>query len=248
MVTVVSSAGPRGIVEYGQAFLDGFADFWPRATRLAFYVEDEFTHPRAECRFLPALQTYREFLRFCDRQPDAKGLGELPCWTRHDRQAGYSYRTDAMKFCRKVFAMADAARRAMDEGETILAWIDADVRTFNFVPKDWIEQLLGDDDLVYLGRDAQHSECGFMIFRLPNAWPLIRKMEDAYASLAVFQMREWHDSWVFDELRKDVAIRQRSLTRGRGHVWPASPLGVCLDHLKGDRKALGYSSERLQPR
>ncbi len=246
-VTVVSSFGKSGAAEYGYRFMDTFAKHWPKDVDLIIYREGQETHPRAKMRDLMTVPDCLEFITSHKDDPLANGRlrpDELSpeCWRNKDRAAGYSFRTDAVKFCRKVFAVADAAER-MRSG--ILVWIDADVVTLADVASDFIERMLGGQDVAYLGREGCHSECGFLAFRLPEALPLIRRWARFYKTDEVFFLHEWHDSMVFDVARgltPEVACRDMT-PGGTGHTWVSSPLADVMDHLKGLRKQLGRSPE-----
>ena len=58
-------------------------------------------------------------------------------------------------------------------------------------------------------------------------------------------MAEWHDSFVFDEVRKTVKLNELNWTagliKGEGHPLINGPWGAYLDHLKGGRKSEGKS-------
>lgn len=239
-VTVVTSFSPSGYQIYGKKFLDTFERHWPWTVDLVAYVEDEQTHPRAEARSLWATEGCAEFLTRHDGDQSAHGNVCKPCWSKNDIRKGRSYRTDAMKFCRKPFAIRDAARR-IDDG--ILVWIDADVVTTAAIPPNFVERLLDHKECAYLGRTRTHSECGFLAFDLPKALPLIEDWTGAYQSDEVFEMKEQHDSYVFDVCRERGKVRSTNITpNGRGHVWFQSPLGQYMDHLKGEeRKEVGSS-------
>lgn len=248
MTAVVTSFGPAGWDSYAKRFLDSFDQHWPVHIELLAYREAAEEHPRAQMRNLLDLPECAAFLKRHAGMEAPAGRAPMPCWKSADIERGYGYRTDAVKFCRKVFALADAARYAIDVGHEILAWIDADVVTRQNVPRRLIETTLGPiAEVAFLGRPRTHSECGFMAFRLPNALPLIEALERMYAQDYVFDLPEWHDSFVFDYVRAQMPdLIQRDLTPGgSGHVWIRSPLWPWLDHLKGDRKQLGYSPEGL---
>jgi len=239
-VTVVTSFGPAGYELYGKRFLDSFERHWPRTVDLVAYVEDGTRHPRAQTRMLWNVEGCTEFISRHYSDPSANGMVPAACWSRNDIGKGRSYRTNAVKFCRKPFAVRDAARRT-DAG--ILVWIDADVVTTAPVPADLVERVLQGRECAYLGRKNTHSECGFLAFRLPHARNLIEDWAGAYQSDEVFRMREQHDSYVFDVCRERGRVRSQNMTpEGRGHVWFQSPLGQYMDHLKGEeRKQIGAS-------
>jgi hypothetical protein len=83
-----------------------------------------------------------------------------------------------------------------------------------------------------------------------------QKMGDD-AENGIFTLKEWHDSYVFDVVRKSleptglkthnwsqhlVDIRPNPKnTLGEGHPLINTDLGAYLDHLKGDRKTSGKS-------
>ena len=65
------------------------------------------------------------------------------------------------------------------------------------------------------------------------------------AEQGIFKLGEWHDSFVFDAVRKTMQLRELDwsshLITGEGHPLINSKWGAYLDHLKGDRKTLGRS-------
>lgn len=245
---IVTSFGAAGYERYGRRFCETFAKAWNPVDDLVCYVEEPAEIPRGETRLLSKALGASEFLARHADSPLVQGRAPTPAWRDKEREAGYSYRTDAYKFARKVFAIADAA--AEYEG-SILAWIDADVVVLRRTPRDLVAEQLENADVAYLGRKGPHSECGFLAFRLPQALPLIRTWQDFYADDTFLAERQWHDSYLFDRAReRHPEIKCRDLTPGMsGHVWPKSPLAPYMDHCKGeDRKRLGYSPERFSVR
>lgn len=246
---VVTSFSFDGLRDYAARFLETYRAHWPYSYRLHCYFaefrpESPFACSYAETTNLDQLSTFMAFRDAYD-SPRARGREPMSIWKNKDREAGYSFRTDAMKFCRKVFSVADVARRI---GTGRLVWIDADVVTLIDIPADFIEKMLAGQDAAYLGRAGTHSELGFLALDLPAALPLIERWAWYYASGRVFAEPEWHDSFLFDLARIDVpAVRCRNLTPGGSrHVWVDSPLTTYMDHLKGDRKRYGYSPERIK--
>lgn len=245
---VVTSFGEAGFHLYGSRFLDTFDKYVDAGISLTVYAEHNFdAGERVKVRPLFGIDLAADFIDQFKDDKLVSGREPTPVWKQRDRDVGYSFRTDAVKFCRKVFAIADAARR-MEPG--LLVWLDADVVTHAYVPADLFTGLLGDDDAAYLGRDGAHSECGFLAFRIPEAQPLIDRWEAFYKTGQFLRAREWHDSYLFDLARAEVpGLRYRNLTLGgHGHVWFQSPLADFMDHCKGARKANGYSQERLNRR
>ena len=69
------------------------------------------------------------------------------------------------------------------------------------------------------------------------------------AETGIFQLEEWHDSFVFDAVRKKMPFLKQfnwseGIVKGEGHPLINSEWGAYLDHLKGDRKDLGRSKDK----
>jgi hypothetical protein len=70
------------------------------------------------------------------------------------------------------------------------------------------------------------------------------------AESGIFQLDEWHDSFVFDAVRTKFKGRLKEnnwsagIISGEGHPLINSEWGAYLDHLKGDRKSLGRSKPK----
>ena len=65
------------------------------------------------------------------------------------------------------------------------------------------------------------------------------------AEQGIFTLAEWHDSFVFDAVRKHQPLIELDwsshLITGEGHPLINSEWGALLDHLKGKRKTTGRS-------
>lgn len=260
MTTVVTGWTGRDYDRLGAQFIYSFDPHWPgrRVTDTAVHlmVFTDLEKLREEARYpiktrLPTprcLNTcgYRlecdGLAEFIERHKDNKAAhGREPNerWKEKEVAAGYSFRFDAVKFATQLF-IPEAAQVQLPDGE-ILVWFDADVVTHRAVPENFIESLIGDSDLVHLGREPKHSEIGFWAVRLsPLTRRFLKRLADLYRFDKVFDLREWHSAFVFDTARKEFeaqGMRSKNLTPGgRGHVWPGSPLGRYTEHLKGKRK------------
>lgn len=247
MTTIVTGFSPSGLEEYGRNFLETFDRCWPSEVRLLAFVEDATEVPRGGERSLWSCDGVREFIDRHAPDPARRGRKPIPGWRPKDRDRGYSYRFDAVKFCRQGF-IPHAAALELPDGE-VMAWLDGDVTTYRDVPSGFIDNVLGDADLCYLGRRNMHLELGFWAVRLV---PAIRKFLEEFAELwrsdRVFDLPEWHSAFTFEHMisvyRKKIAATNMT-PNGTGHVWFQSPLGLYTDHLKGEwRKRHGRSKER----
>lgn len=162
---------------------------------------------------------------------------------RHAHRPTENYRFDAVRFAHKVAAIELAFFGGVSDS---LVWMDADCVTHAMVDRRWLSRLVGRSDVAYLARDRKYSECGFMVFRRNSAGEqFIENFAELYRTDEIFNLAEWHDSWVFDQVRKRLPnLRYVSLSGGAektSHPLVNGPLGARLDHCKGGRKALGRS-------
>ena len=244
--------------------LESFNEFWPKEVELVAYTEESVPMPRGKCRSLWTIPGAQSFVDRHKDNPRARGLAPLKQWstkdrTRFENKGVAAWKWDAFKWFRQCM-IPEHASLGMDNGD-VLCWLDGDVISFKPVPDQFVERLLGNSDLVYLGR-ARHrnvdpdkigldsSEIGFWAVRLnATTRSFLAAFANAYRQDTVFALHEWHSAYVFDVTRRQIAaltrMRMRDLTPGgSGHVWFRSELGRYLDHLKGDRKSLGRSPER----
>lgn len=217
----VTTFSAQGYNEYAKTFLEGYARYWP-IKLVAFYEEKpEFTHRLIE---------YRNFYDI----PETKFLEKIG----YAGDAPNDYRFNAYKFCRKVFA-----QNALFSETDKLFWIDADCVCLSSITESFLEKLVDEVALCYMGR-PNYTETGFIGFNTQHLdFKLFRKnYVTQYTEGRIFKQKEWHDCIAFDLARKDV--KGRNITKGSaamGHVILNSPLAPYLDHLKGGRKERGYS-------
>lgn len=174
-----------------------------------------------------------------------------------------NYRKQAVRFCHKVFAIRRAYdaikkdREAGQLGSRYLIWMDADVILNKAVTTDDLQKAFPKDgDAVsYLGRtDWEHSECGWLVFDLDKSGGIvIENAVNTYTSDAVFNLEQWHDSWVFDRLREQFKGNQAgnwtNLTDGKPgmDIWPHSPMGAWSTHFKGPQAKANLANQKLPP-
>lgn len=222
--TVVTSFGERQADAYAWAFVDSFNEFWPGCADLMIYHEGG-----SSARFggLDLMQI-PACARFLKRNADRNGVGP---------DGEYNFRMDAFKFCRKVFAQADAAERI---GSGRMLWLDADVVTLQRVPEELMQFLLDDrDTITFLSRKKPTSECGFIGYNLDvrEVRLFLQAFAREYATDHVLSRDEYHDSYVFDRLMEERGIPGRSLARWpQSKVFADSILGVYMHHFKGQGK------------
>jgi len=161
---------------------------------------------------------------------------------------GKEFLTDGVRFSYKVYAYTHAM---MTENVDGLICIDADSVFYKMIDEEWIQKHIHRDDcmMTYLGRGNNYSECGFLYFNLNHADTLAyaNRMKSLYDTDGIYNLKEQHDSYVWDYVRKEFenrGTRNHNIGDGKpGHVQARSILGVVYDHTKGNRKLKGRSGE-----
>lgn len=252
----MTSCNKAGYEQYGRRCVETLHHFWPLDMPLHVVSEELLQLP--ECiKFGRKLVYHNLFQDSVDANafhvkyrddPQASGRGERfgrPQNNRHWR-SGYSFRHDAYKFSKKVFAIKLVAD-TLPGGRLI--WLDADTVTMDHIPRDLLERMPPTGSAIAcLLRGQYHSECGFVGYDLDNpaTRTFLDKFAEIYSSGEVFKLPEWHDSWVFDFVRKRLQTPTWGIpfaSRGAGHPFVFSELGKYIDHLKGARKDNGVSHD-----
>lgn len=158
----------------------------------------------------------------------------------------YNYRFDAVRFAHKSAAVIESA---LSFSEDYLIWVDADTVTHSPVPASFVQELLPRrwEYIAWLDRVGNYPECGFYVLdmRHEKHRELMQRWRAWHTSGELFKLREWHDSYVLQQLILQAGVRTRSLSGVRGvrtsHPFINGPLGAYMDHLKGPRKDIGKS-------
>lgn len=236
-IAVVTSCSAKGWEAYGHNFYKTYREFWPAEVDLHIVSEDNLQMWSSERDRVWFYQLDNDFLRRHKKNPKAHG--------KAGTQLGFRF--DAYKFSKKVFAIEMIAK-AVQRGR--LFWIDADVVTFASPPTTLFDLMLPPDyALSCLARDGYHSECGFVGYNLNylETWEFIRAFANLYHDDTVFKLAEWHDSFVFDHLRKQMKTHTYEIRhKSRSHPFINSSLGKYMDHCKGKRKDTGRSLKQEQ--
>jgi hypothetical protein len=233
--------------------IDTFHQHWPQDVPLVVYAEDcEPTVPGARVTVRDLHAQCPDLVAFKQRHannPVANGQvakdTSVPFKDNH-------FKWDAVRFSNKVFAVLDAAE-SIDTDWMI--WLDADTLTFRDVPQDLLPRICDDKAMAcYLGRQEKyHSECGWVAYNLrhPDTAVFMNQWREMYVKDLFLNEREYHDSFLFDVLRRRFQEQKNTYfynmtpvagKKGPGHPFIASELGRYMDHLKGDaRKDLGRS-------
>ena len=255
--TVITTFNQAGQDLYGQRMIDHFEKFWPASVDLRVYTENcqpRFT--RSNSVGLDIFQVSPQCVDFVERHknnPEAHGGSGT-----HNKAVylkDKSFRWQAVRFCYKIFSVYHAAHSINTDW---LIWLDADTVTHTAVPEPWLSQVCPTDYyLSYLGRtDNYHSECGWVAYNLrhPQTRAFVDRLAEMYVRDEIFQYPEWHDSYIWDVVRREWRDQRGVLpydlnpepdTRGKAkHPFINSELGRYMDHFKGDRKKYGHSKAK----
>ncbi len=258
---VVTTFHNDGYRKYGRRMIETFLKNWPKEVMLYVYAEDcVVTETDENLKVFDLHEASPELRAFKEKWknvPKANGdVSADPVRSRR-KDSGKGFKWHAVRFAHKVYAIFDCAR---ETDADVLVWMDADTICHSPITmQDLYRMIPADGELCYLGRKGKYSECGLyaMNLRSSNVQNFLKEFQRVYddAETGIFQLDEWHDSFVFDAVRKkfpqmrqlDWAAHLHDLrpssgnSTGEGHPLINSEWGAWLDHLKGGRKKLGRS-------
>ena len=248
--TIVTTFSADGYEKYGHRMIDTFLYNWPKEVDLAVFAEGcsvTQESPNLTVHDLEAASPSMVlFKQTWGQDPRANGQGPDP--SRKD--ANKAFKWDAVRFCHKVYAVCAAAEICQSDW---LIWMDADTVCHSPITVEAISQFTPADlDLCFLGRRQKFSECGLYAMNMTSkvTREFLADFRNYYDNPedGIFTLDEWHDSFVFDVVRKRHALRELDWAghhmSGEGHPLINSDWGKYLDHLKGDRKLSGKSWNR----
>ena len=251
--TVITSFHQEGLNQYGQRMINTFERHWPDDVNLIVCAENcqpKIARPTTKVYDLMDVSANcRAFVERHRTNPLAHGqAGPGDVWNPKK-----AFRWNAVRFAYKVFSVALCANN-ISSGWMI--WIDADTHTHSTVTKSWLDEVCPESAMIsYLGRgEKYHSECGWVAYNLdhPETRNFIADFVGMYNTDGIFNEREWHDSYIWDLVRKKYQdqnvfhnLNPSYADKGlAGHPFINSKLGECMDHVKGDRKTYGHSKAK----
>ena len=251
-ISVVTTFHKKGYETYGRRMIETFLKNWPSNITLHVYGEDCEISERADnLKIYDLHQSSPELIAFKEKWkhvPKANGHQAIPpIIPNAKKQAGIGFKWDAVRFSHKVYSIFHCAKVCESD---VLFWMDADTVCHSVISKTEIEKFCPlTADIGFLGRDGKYTECGLYSLNLQSVAvkTFLQEFQRMYdnAEIGIFKLTEWHDSFVFDAVRKTMQLRETNwsygLIKGEGHPLINSEWGKYLDHLKGERKLLGRS-------
>jgi len=242
--TVVTTFNADGYNTYGRRMIQTFLKTWPQDIQLKVYAEGchvAETAPNLEVLNLevasPELVAFKNKWRNVPKANGDIGPGS-------ERKA---YKWQAVRFSHKVYAIFHAARTC---GTEWLIWMDADMVCHTPITVQRIAEFFPDaKQLCYAGRSNKFTECGLygMHLNQESVQKFLTEFQRMYddAENGIFTLPEWHDSYVFDQVKARSGLTELNwsagLINGEGHPLINCEWGAYIDHLKGKRKGDGRS-------
>ena len=227
-IGIVSTFNQEGLDKYGQRMLDSFAKNWPDTITLFAYAENCTPVVTAKnIQVVDMTKTCTKLNAFKERWigvPKANG------------DKGFKW--DAVRFSHKVYAIFDCASKINTDW---LVWMDADTYCHSPITYDQIEKFFPKEkDLCFLGREGKYTECGLygMNMQKDNTLKFLEKFEYMYenAEQGIFTLDEWHDSFVFDAVRKQFNLNELNWSSGITKNHFDKTFEGFLTHFKGNKK------------
>lgn len=231
----VTSFSAKGYEQYGRRFLETYVEHMRHP--LVAYVEApcEFSHPLVTFKPLLAVPGCQEFL---SKMALDVMYGKL--W-----DGKYDYRYAVARFCRKHFALIDAAEIETKNGGDWLVWLDADIELGASIADP-----IDGPFMYYLGRPEWHSCSSYA------AWDMRKScsadwwfnLKNLYMTGSVFVLPEWHDSFINDWIREAMKVDAVNLAAPyaaelRG---PANVFDFVFKHSHHKKGALKYTEAKTE--
>ena len=257
--TVVTTFNADGLKQYGQRMINTFEQYWPAEVDLVVCAEacqPVITKPNIKVYDLLKLSTpLNTFVERHRNNPRAHGLAGPPDVFNPNK----AFRWNAVRFAYKVYSIALVTNYTSGGW---LIWLDADTVTHSTITTADLERLCPPTAMIsYLGRgENYHSECGWVGYNLdhPETRNFVTDLRSMYDQDKIFDLPEWHDSYVWDVIRRQYQSQNQFYNLSNtlqkpnraGHPFINSELGQFMDHLKGARKTQGRSHQKdlLNPR
>jgi len=235
MYNVYTTFAPKDYPLYGKNCIETFIEYWPEDIKLYVYYEGE-----------PELENDRVvWLDFNTECSDQLIFAEYAKKYPQD-----SFYKGATRFSYKAYTIINHLEKRLDRYNI---WLDGDCTAIKKIPLDWLNKIKHDSCCVStLLRKTRAAESGFILadnqhedFNL-----FLEKYSEFYRGYKLFDLPEWHDGFILSHVIGEFKIKTFNLTPSNTkyaewHPFVRGVLGEYLDHLKGPRKNLGFSRERL---
>ena len=263
MIDLVTTFNENIFNEYSKNLVNSFIEKSDDSLRLNIFYEGDFEEIKQKYNHNNKIRFYKfnsndwnVFYNKFGHLAEANGFKLNKNSEKNGFDIDASYKWNAVKFSFKVFSIYLASK--LDQISGKIAWIDADTICIQEISKNNIEKFLPKNDelMTYLGRDSfpasyPHSETGFIGFNLLHEQfsSFIKTAISFYTTGEIFALKRYHDCVVYDTTRTIFEMAGNKFRNLSGkftsddHPFVKCELGNYFDHLKGQRKTLGFSPE-----
>ena len=264
---LITTFKPADWDKYSRKMVESVIQNWPDADVTVYYEKQKPNFQNENVTWIDIDQANLNLHNFREKySEDPVALGKLdaiPGGVRRspklDTEGGLdakkeSYLWNAVKFSYKVSCVTHAVKTYTDYDYVI--WLDDDTYTFRNIPMEFLQKICPSNTLLtYLGREGNgknlYPECGLVAYNMNHQLiqNFVNDWENLYTSAEIFNLLEWHDSYVFWHMTKEYKAKHNIMVNDIGyaagvvghHVFINSVLGAYIDHFKGTRKDQGKS-------
>lgn len=234
---------------YGKHSVPSFDKHWPSDINAYVYLEGQ-----QEIPYEPSSRVH--ILNFDDYITGSKDFAERNQDKDifDDMVGGDISKRQAVKFSKKVYAQLQELRNPRTR---YVIYLDADLMTLQDVPTELLDNLTQGNHYNSFPDRRQRkkfTETGMMIWdtehEMHKEW--CNLYDSCYTEDKIFTFKESHDCYAFDYATFTLEEQGKITTADLGygvnsrHPLVAGPLGKYFDHMKGGRKHVGFSKERVQ--
>lgn len=241
-IKFVTSFGKDGYKLYGKTFIDSFLQHMPKGAELCVYYEGTIPMPK---KVRDKRIVWKDLYGIPGVKDWLKAAGFFPM-LRGETHGQRSYRHNAFRFTRKIFAQCDAATNF----DGLLFWIDADTVFEGNLSEEWLRSIMEDCFIAYMDRPSWHLCASFVGWNTRHEQNVM--FWTRYWSLMMsgdfLILPEWHDSYVLAMMIEGLELDANNLSQSL--VLKDGPVNVFDDvfdrvarHKKGNIK---YGPQRYQ--
>ena len=207
--TVVTTFNAEGYNSYGRRMIDTFLQTWPQQVDLVVYTENctvDQSAPNLVVRDISVVSELTAFKQKWQGVPKANGDITADPVRNKRKDAVKPFKWNAIRFAHKTYSIFHCARNVNTD---VLIWMDADTICHSKITVEDLDRLCSVQyELCFLGRRKKYSECGLYSMKLHTKGikRFLKEFQRMYdhADQGIFLLEEWHDSFVFDAVRKQT--------------------------------------------
>ena len=248
---------------YAKKMVESYVQYFPKDCDLHVYVDTREDKDFKKYMIANNVHVYHyynscpDLIDFKNRNYDRTYNNFKPFQqTLDDRNIKSKFRWQAYKFAYKAFVIIRELQLTRNKKAI---WLDADMFFDQTIDYKWLDYLLNNKDIAFMDRRPNRfPETGFVIWdtESTNFSTFLYHYKKCYENDHLFNLREWHDAVAFEysiiESEKEgletnnLSLDKEGKMTSHSHVQATGILAERMDHIKGKRKEIGYSAERVK--